>query len=223
MYSGLAYKEWIKIRWMLLIVTGISLWTLIDLFLSVREYFEFTDPVIKVWESVIRRKMLIYSGLKYNVLVAGIGIALIQFLPETMKRRLRLLFHLPIDHNRSLYVMLAFGFLCLLFVAGLNVIGLVAIVVAYFPAECLSSALMTSAPWFLAGIAAYFGAVLVVVEPVWWRRVLYAAVTFGVVELYFSGRGYDTYAGAMLEYLVVAALYLLTVVLPAFRFKRGLY
>jgi len=222
MFQGLLYKEWIKVKWALLIAAGITLFTLFHLFLSVKEYFEFVDA-IKVWESAIHRKTLFYSGLQYNALIAGIAIALVQFVPETLKKRLKLLFHLPVDHNRSLYFMMAVGTAGTLAVIALNVAGMLAVIPSYFPAEVLVSALITAAPWFFAGIVAYFATVLVVVEPVWWRKLLYAAVSYFFITLYFNGRGYNTYANSLWLYALLGCVYFLTIVLPGFRFKRGLY
>lgn len=221
MYSALLYKEWIKIRWVLLIVSGISLWTLIQLFLTVRELFEFMDPM-NVWIDAVHRKSVFYSGLKYNALLAGLGIALIQFVPETVKRRLRLLFHLPVSHNRSLYFMMGAGLACTLFVIALNVTGLLVVIAPRYPAELVWSAMATTAPWFFAGIAAYFATALVIVEPLWWRRFLYAVLSFGVVYLFLGGRGYETYAHSFWKYVLLGSLFVLTIVLPAFRFKRGI-
>ncbi len=222
MYRALLYKEWIKLRWVFLLLCGIGLWTVVDLLLSVREYFEFMKPV-EVWEVAIRKKFLIYSGMKYVPLIAGVGIALVQFIPETRKRRLRLLFHIPLSHNRSLYFMMAVGLGFTLSVIALNALGLVAILPAYYPPELVRSALLTAAPWFLAGIAAYFATVLVVVEPVWWRRVGYAFLSYLVIMLCYNGSGYDTYAHSLWKYALLISLYFFTVILPAFRFKRGLY
>lgn len=222
MYRALFYKEWIKIRWVLLLFTGISLWIVLDLLLSIREHFEFMEPV-KVWELAIRKKHLIYSGLMYIPAIAGAGIALVQFIPETRKRRLRLLFHIPLSHNKSLYFMMAVGLGSTVAVIVLNAVGLVLIVAAYYPGELVGSALLTTAPWFLAGIAAYFAAVLVVVEPVWWRRVVFAVLSYFVIMLFFNGSGYDTYAHSLWQYALLISLYFCTVILPAYRFKRGLY
>jgi hypothetical protein len=222
MYQALLYKEWIKIRWALLIVSGISLWTLVQLVLLFRENFEFVNAM-KIWTNVIHRKLIFYEGLKYNALIAGVGIALVQFVPETLKRRLRLLFHLPVSHVKSLYFMMGAGLGCVFFVILLNLVCLVFIIAHYFPSELVWSAVITTAPWFFSGVVAYFGTVLVVVEPVWWRRCAYAVVSFSVVLLYLNGGGYNTYAQAFWKYALLGGLYLFTVLLPAFRFKRGLY
>lgn len=222
MYRSLLYKEWIKVRWVLLVVCGISLWTLVQLVLRFRENFEFVDAV-RVWTNVIHRKQIFYSNLEYNVLIAGVAIALVQFVPETLKRRLRLLFHLPVSQNRSLYFMMGVGLACILFVIALNEALLILIVSRYFPSELVWSAVVTTAPWFFSGIVVYLGTVLVVVEPVWWRRFVYAVITFALVLLYLQGRGYDTYVQSFRQYAALGALFPLTVLLPAFRFKRGLY
>ena len=220
-YRGLAYKEWIKIRWFLLLISAVSLWTLADLHLAVRELFEFMEPV-RVWDAAVQRRILVYSVIKYNALAAGAGLALVQFLPETLKRRLRLLFHLPVSHDRSLLFMLGIGAAGVLGVVLLNACGMLVVLARRYPAEFLRSALITAAPWFLAGFAAYFGTVLAVVEPRWRRRILYAALVFALAALLYQGRGYDTYAETLPCYVLLAALCPLAPFLPAFRFKRGL-
>jgi len=222
MYRALLYKEWIKIRWVMLIASGISIWALVQLVLVFRENFEFVDAM-KIWTNVIHRKLIFYSNLKYNAIIGGVDIALVQFVPETMKKRLRLLFHLPLNYNRSLYFMMTVGIMCTIFVILMNMVCLVFIISSYFPSELVLSAIITSAPWFFSGIVAYLATVLVIVEPVWWRRFVYCVVSFSVVTLFFEGSGYNSFEQSFWKYAFVGALFLFTVMLPAFRFKRGIY
>jgi hypothetical protein len=119
--------------------------------------------------------------------------------------------------------MMAVGSAATLMVIALNAAGMLIVIPSYFPVEVLVSALITTAPWFLAGLVAYFATVLVVVEPVWWRRLLYAAVSYFFIALLFNGRGYNTYAHSFWMYALLGCVYGLTIILPAFRFKRGLY
>lgn len=63
---------------------------------------------------------------------------------------------------------------------------------------------------------------LVVVEPCWWWRLLYGAAAFAWTSLLFQGRGYEVFAEAFGWYALVTILFLFTVILPAYRFKRGL-
>ena len=220
-YRGLLYKEWIKVRWVLLVLSLISIGVLVELLLSTRSMFEFVDPV-KVWESAIQKQMIFYGGIRYLPLVAGVLLALVQFVPEARKRRLRLLFHLPVDHTHALYLMIAAGLAGTLLVIAVNGLGLLLVVPAYYPAEIVHSALVTALPWFLGGLLAYLATVLVVVEPVWWRRVVYAGMAYVLAQLFYEGRGTQTYAHAWPRYALLAALFAVAPLLPAFRFKRGI-
>ena len=70
------------------------------------------------------------------------------------------------------FPLLAAGLACTLFVIAMNVAGLLMVIAPRFPSELVWSALLTSAPWFFAGITAYFATALVIIEPLWWRRFL---------------------------------------------------
>mgnify|MGYP000488268818 CR=1 FL=1 len=78
----------------------------------------------------------------------------------------------------------------------------------------------TSAPWFFAGIVAYFATALVIVEPLWWRRFLYAVLSFGVVYLFLGGRGYETYAHSFWKYVLLGSLFVLTMA-PTYESRTG--
>jgi hypothetical protein len=221
MIRALLGKEWIKARWPFLLAVAVSAVTLGNLWLTVRESFEFNDANA-LWNSVVHRKLIFYSGIRWNALVAGILLALAQFVPEVRKRRLRLLFHLPVDNHRALMVMMAAGLLGTLLVTGLNLLGLIGVVGAYYPADVTLSAVLTALPWFVAGLLAYSGTALVVLEPAWWRRVAFAALSFALASICYLGATYEAFAPSIGRLALLAALLPATVFLPAFRFKRGM-
>jgi hypothetical protein len=222
LYVALLYKEWIKLRWLLLLLLVIVGWVVGDMFLSLRRLFEFVDPM-KIWMSAIQRKEIFYSGLEYLPLAAGVSIALAQFVPETMGRRLRLLFHLPLGHHRAIYTMVVAGLVATGVVIALCTAGLLTVLPAFFPEEVVASALSTSTPWFLGGLVAYLSTVLVVLEPSWRRKLVWAALAWSLVGFYFEGRGYCAYDLSLGRYAAIAVLLSVTATLPAVRFKRGLY
>lgn len=222
LYAALLYKEWIKLRWLLLLLLVITGWVVGDMFLTLRRLFEFVEPM-KIWMSAIQRKEIFYSGLEYLPLAAGVSIALAQFIPETLRRRLRLLFHLPVGHHRAIYAMVTAGLAATGTVIALSAAGLWWVLPAFFPEEVVTSALHTAAPWFLAGLVAYLATVLVVLEPSWRRKLVWAVLAWCLVGFYFEGRGYSAYDLTLGWYAAIVLLLSVTAVLPAVRFKRGLY
>ena len=221
MHKALIYKEWIKIRWILLVVVGVSLWQLGAFFLEQRQLFELRKP-FEVWNTIFFRKIQFYSELKYNAVLAGAALALAQFVPETLKRRLRLLFHLPVGHNNSVYTMIAVGLTGVVFIILLNLSAMSWIISTYYPSEVVKSALMTSVPWFLSGLVAYMALVLTALEPNPVRKFLFGGAGFLLITLYFPSCSINAFQHSLWRYIVLALLLLPTAVLPAHRFKRGL-
>lgn len=220
MYKALFFKEWIKLRWLILILIGLSLLTFLKIFLNISAAVE-VKGAYHLWFVVIFKKAVIYSDIKYIIPFSGIVLALAQFVPETRERRLRLLFHLPVNHNKSLFFMLFTGFSAVLFLIGINLILLVWMMSVFFPKEVVISSIITSAPWFVSGLAAYLGISLAVVEPAAWRKVIYAVSAFSMALLFFEPDA-GAYSESLYKYVIFSLFYTFTLLLPAFRFKRGL-
>ena len=220
-WRGLLFKEWLKTRWVLLAVVLIGGGVLVDLLLSTRELFEFV-PAVRVWEHAIQRQAIFYGGIRYPGLVAAVTLAMAQFVPEVRKRRLRLLFHLPVSPHRALALMLAAGLLGTLLVIGMQAAGLLIVLLPRYPAEVVEAALLTSAPWFLGACMAYLATVLIVLEPVTWRRAVYAVAGYALVSLCFADHGAMAYTPVLGRYAALTVAFLVTPLLPAHRFKRGL-
>ena len=222
MVKSLFYKEWIKLRWVLLGAALVTLGELAYILFSVREIIEFRSAMT-AWNFLFHRHEVFYGLMQYNALTWGGTFAFAQFIFETRQRRLRLLFHLPIGPNYSLYWMIAAGLACLLAVISLTIAGLWGITLAYYPREAFTSLLWTTAPWFAASAAAYLFTVLFLLEPSWLRKALYLVIGFRVVDLFYQPGGYDVYQQALPVYLLVIAALILAPMLPAYRFKRGSY
>ncbi len=221
MVQALVYKEWIKLRWFLLGLAVLSLLSCGNLFLYMRRLFEFR-PAMTVWMTMIHDHRVLYAGIKYNAVIAGVVIAAVQFIPETTKRRLRLLFHLPVPQATAIYMMVGIGLLCTAVLAMIDLACLVATIHRYFPAEVVRSATATSAAWWLAGLIAYVGTALVLLEPAWWRKIAYGATAYFFVSLLMKGKSYELYNAVLWRYALLLLLFLLAIHLPAYRVKRGI-
>lgn len=222
MIKSLFYKEWIKLRWVLLGAAILTAGLLVYILLSVREVMEFKSAM-DAWYNYIHIQKNFYTVIKYNALAWGAIFAFTQFVFETRQRRLRLLFHLPLAHNRSLYWMMAAGLASLAAVCLLTMGGLAWITLAYFPAEVFNSVMWTIAPWLAAGFAAYFCMALFLLEPSWQRKVAFLFMGCLVGMLFFQGGGYDAYKHSLAAYFAFAFVLGFAPLLPAFRFKRGSY
>ncbi|WP_300668587.1 hypothetical protein [Desulfoluna sp.] len=220
MYKAIIYKEWIKLRWFLLIMLGITLAVHLKIFIMLRSAVV-ANGAYQLWYMAAVRQSVFYGDIMWLGPFMGLVAALAQFVPETGKRRLRILFHLPLPHNRSLACMLAVGGLCVVLLCGLSTLCLALTMGTYFPSQLVTSAVVTASPWFLAAVPAYFGTVLALVETAWWRKGAFGLVAFGLVLLMMDGT-LNIFEQSLGRYALVFALFLPTVLLPAHRFKRGI-
>ncbi|VFQ46248.1 hypothetical protein [Desulfoluna butyratoxydans] len=220
MYKAIVYKEWIKLRWFLLVLLGITLAVYGKIFIMLRSAV-LAKGAYHLWYMAAIKQSVFYGDIMWLAPFVGLVTALVQFVPETGKRRLRILFHLPLPHTLSLVCMLGVGCLCVAGLCGISAVCLALIMGCYFPAEIVSGALLTAAPWCLAAVPAYFGAVLALVETAWWRKAVYGVIAFGTVLLLVK-KSFGVFELSLGGYALACALYLPTVLLPAHRFKRGI-
>lgn len=220
MWKSIFYKEWLKIRWFIVGYTLLGILCIGYLFLALKHNFAFTGGK-NVWNATLFQGHQFYSLFKYVPLAGGLVIAIAQYLPETINKRLKLTFHLPLAENNGLLLMQAFGAGCLL-IAFLIFGGLfTGFSLIYFPIEIVADAIITILPWLLAGFAAYFIAALIVLEPNRVFRFFYSLVGGFFLTIYFASAGTAAYGPANSGLLVLTTLLSIAFVFPAYRFRKG--
>ena len=221
MIRAIAYKEWLKIRWVTaaIFVACLTLMTVIAL--SVRRDFTFNSPMA-VWNAICFLGYQYYAILKYAPLAIGAVIASAQFVPEVIASRLILSLHLPMRENGMMLRMLSVGFLVvtafLLFLAA----ALWGISAYYFPWEITRGALSTAFPWFLAGWAGYLAIATIIVEPRWIQRGLLFLVAAGLVDLLMTDAATSAFLPSFHWIAGLTACLGIAILFTAHRFRRGL-
>lgn len=220
MWKSVCYKEWLKIRWFLAGFTLLGLLGVGYLFLTVQHGFIFSSAK-NFWYGILFMGQQYFSWLKYIPLAGGVAIAVAQYFPETVSKRIKLVFHLPVQENRIILMMHAFGTACLVF-SYLLILGLFAgLSRVYFPAEMVWDAVVSVYPWFLAGLTAYFLVALVVLEPVWKYRVLYGLTGGLFVPVYLMSAATAAYSPANPCLTVFTVLLSVSLLFSAYRFRKG--
>ena len=147
--------------------------------------------------------------------------AVAQYFPETINKRIKLTFHLPVRENRILLVMHGFGTTCLA-LSYLLILGLFAGVSRiFFPSEIVRDALVSVFPWFLAGLTAYFIVALIMLEPVWRYRVADFLIGGFFISIYLMSPATAAYGPANTGLFILTVLLSITVVFSAYRFRKG--
>ncbi|MRR19250.1 hypothetical protein EG827_03565 [bacterium] len=220
MLKSLIYKEWIKIRLVVWIAVGISLVALINIFLKVRHDILFVDAA-NYWYSFLFRGVTYFSILRFLPFIIGLAIAIAQYIPETVNKRIKLTFHLPVSENGVLIWMHAFGALVLLAVLLAVIVLFTAGSAIFFPTNIIRASLLTMLPWFLGGMATYFLVALILLEPIWLYRGLYTAVAAGFVTVFYTGASIGAFSPVLLPLALITLLLSFVVLFSGYRFRKG--
>lgn len=220
MFTAIAYKEWLKIRWTFLAMILVCAGFTVNIVLDLSHMMKMERPM-NVWAYVILMQYPFYSSLRYIPLLVGCAVAVAQFVPEVMQSRLKLSLHLPLRENRVLIWMVAYGggIVGLLFLVEIAV--LVGIALAYFPFEVMRSMVLTILPWFFAGIGGYLIAATVVVEPRWLRRVMIILLGYGFLEALVMLAAIEAYRPSLLLFAIAASCTIPGITLSGHRFRKG--
>ena len=92
MKKAIFYKEWIKTRRYFPIALIVSVIFIIYALLGVQRVINFRG-VAHLWEILLSRDVVFIETLTYIPLLAGLLLAIVQFVPEMQQKRLKLTLH----------------------------------------------------------------------------------------------------------------------------------
>ena len=105
------FKEWVKVRWFLLLYTLLAVLAVAYIFIRVRHDITFHEAN-NYWYFILFQGHSWFRLLRYIPLAGGLVLAVAQYFPETVNKRIKLTFHLPVEENRSLLMMMQFSYCC---------------------------------------------------------------------------------------------------------------
>lgn len=216
----LLFKEWLKLRpfWLLALIGNGLL--MLYLWIDIRHGFS-VEHAEMIYYQANQIGRLFYEDLRYAPLLTGVALAVAQFVPEVNKGRMRLSMHLPINLAALTLTYLIIGLGSVLVVLFLNGAGLYAIIATYFPREFADSAISTAMPWLMAGVVAYLGATMTLLEPRRGRQVFSLIVSLGLVWLFHLTGSFSQYNEVIWGLGLLTVLMIPAVLLPVYRFRYG--
>lgn len=218
--NAIFYKEWIKTRWYLLLAFFVTTGFAGYCMLRVNRVVELKGAA-HVWEVMLMRDAIFVDLLQYIPLLAGILLALVQFIPEMYHKCLKLTLHLPYPPLRMINLMLFYGLLALTVCFAANFLLMFVYLQGVLAPELYTRILLTAATWYVAGLCAYSLTAWVCLEPTWKRRVFNLAVTLLLLRIFFLSSEPEAYNG-FLPWLVVYSLLCVSLSwISVLRFKAG--
>lgn len=221
MILSLFFKEWLKIKWTVFGIMFLFLITLGYIYIDTSYNFRNLEAN-NMWYNVITFGYLFYGDLfRFLPLAVGVVVALSQYLPEISSKRLRLTLHLPMQENFIILWMLFTGTCILIAIYLFSYLILTLISIAFFPFEILNSLFLTSMPWFLAGLVAYWAVAMIVIEPKWKTRIALIVVSLGFINFLFYSNTYNVYKNSVSFFFLFALIFALQIILSTHRFRKG--
>lgn len=207
MIRPLFYKEWIKTRWFLLlafiVLVGVSSYAMM-----VFQHAVSRKGMEHLLIMMLMRKATLVQLVKYLPIGVGLGIAIVQFVPEMHKKCLKLTLHLPFAISKSIGTMLAWGTLMLVLCFTSSFLIIFGTLYGPLPSELLAQSLSTLYPWYAAGFFAYFMVSATVLEPTWGWRIGYALITVLGLRIYLLSDqpfAYTHFTWEMITLIVLAS------------------
>lgn len=184
MQKAIFFKEWIKARRYFWGTAIVSLCFVVYVLLRLNRVVEFKGAA-HLWEILLMKNTVFIELLEYIPVVIGILLAVVQFVPEMLQKRLKLTLHLPYPQQRMILSMVLAGILMLAVIFAVHYLVLWGYLVNVLAPELWMRILLTALPWYLAGFAAYLFTAWICLEPVWKCRGVYALVAAGVLRIFF--------------------------------------
>lgn len=218
--KALSYKEWMKTRklvggWILLLA-AVSVYAYIDLTYTIR-----MNEAVNVWFGILFQGTSVFALLMYLLPLAGITLAIVQFVPEMTQKRFKLTLHLPASESRLVSSMLLFGYgvLGVLYLCCLVFLSL--LVSRVLPFEGVSMMLSQVLPWTAAGLAGYGFTAWICIEPCWKQRAMNMLMAAGLLSVCFVSVYPEAYAGFGWGMAVLVAASFVFPFYSCIRFKQG--
>ena len=220
MWKSILYKEWLKLKWIFLIVTITGIAAVVSIFLNVKHDILFGGAT-NYWYSFLFMGLQYYQVVKYLPLAIGIAIGVGQYFPETVNKRIKLSFHLPVNEDMILITMMLCGTFTLLLTLGSMFLLFWGLSAYYFPAEIVHAAIVSVTPWFLAGFVIYYFISLIVLEPVWKYWIFYALIGYACISLFLETSVASGYEPVVFKLIILTLLLSLSLLFSAYRFRKG--
>jgi len=220
MWKSVIYKEWLKIRWFTIIYAALSMLAISYLFLRVQHDTTFNEAK-NYWYFILFKGFKYFDPIKFIPMVGGLLVSIAQYFPETVNKRIKLTFHLPINENKVLISMMGFGTGCLLAVYIVLLLLFTGISTLYFPSDLIIPAIITVIPWFLAGFVSYYLVALIVLEPVWKYRFLYVLVAATFIPLFFESGPAAAYKPVNITLALLSIILSIALLFSGYRFRKG--
>ena len=221
MIKALFFKEWIKLRYFWCIPFIFAGAALADYHLTFKGVLSMHGAV-DTWNGLIFKESIYFASLQWAFILGGIWLASVQMAPECVGKRLRLLFHLPVNAIPALAVqaVTGLGLMALVFCAASAGFALINNHHG-LPPELSVPMFKTLLPWGMAGLTSWCATAAAIADPSFKRKICFALAGFAYVTMLTGGRGFTSMSNSIWLYAAACLPWIPAVAAAALRVKEG--
>lgn len=220
MIKAIFYKEWLKTSRTFIVCLVLGLAIAIYVALGINRIVV-NKGVDHVWLIMLMKDQMFIDALRYVPLLIGLAIGISQMVPEMSHKRLKLTLHLPYSSEKLVGLMILTGIIELLVIYGCIMATVFCYESTLLPHELVTRGLLTSLPWFFAGLTAYLFTTSVCLEGSWRERVLLGLIGIGVLTVMFMQDAPEAYNGMIIAIIVLLIATIALTYRSVYRFKEG--
>lgn len=220
LFKALSYKEWIKTRRVIGVLLLVALAVLSYSFIEVMHAIRL-DDANQVWYAFLFLDFSLPGISFYFPMIAGLALALVQFIPEMVNKRLKLTLHLPADEFAIISSMLLYGYMVLIGIFGLSVVIYILGLSQLFPFEIVKMLMSRLIPAYVGGLSIYGFTAWICFEPQWKQRLLNIFVAIGLLSVLFVSPLWGVYLHFSIGLVVLLIASFALPFYSVLRFKHG--
>lgn len=221
MLKAIYYKEWIKCRNIILLLGAIALSLSIYIIISSNYAFR-NSGVMTTWLSVADGgESIIPSYFCWFLVSIGGIIAAVQFSSEMVDKRLKLTLHLPRAESKIILSLSSFGLMATALISLMAVVTLAISLQFSYPYELVVGEISRLLPYFFGGFTLYNLTAMVVVEPIWRRKVTYIFIAVGALYPFVIGAKIGANMGILSTLILIVIVTIAALFFAVNRFKDG--
>ncbi len=220
MTKAIFYKEWLKTRRVFFATLVVAIALAVYAMINVHR-IEVVKGVEHIWLIMIMKDRTFLDSLRWFPLLAGIAIGVAQMAPEMHRKQLKLTLHLPYSHSHLIMNMLLIGLSEIILIFIVQVVIILIYYSTILSNGLTTRAIMTTLPWFIAGINAYLFTTAVCIEGTWRMRVILTLIAVASLSVYFMQDAPEAYNGMVILLILFTSLTISLTFRSVTRFKEG--
>ena len=164
MFVEILKKEWIKLKFYIIILLSIIISSLFYFNFNLDFAFRTIEPESMMWYKFAHLKDKPYFYLSYLFILIGVIISFAQFLPERIQNRIKVMIHLPLELNISLLYHLIIGTFTIFVLTTILAVPLLLILVQHYPDLIVQVAFKDTLAYSFIAIVVYISLSATILE-----------------------------------------------------------